>query len=337
MSSPGDEVEKTRSETAAETYRVRVPDSAGGRIDKLLAGLVPLSRMRIQKAIDAGGVHVDGVLVRRASDSVEGGSEIVVEVEPKAESILAPADIPLSILWEDDALLVLDKPAGLVVHPGPGHPDDTLVNALLHHRPGIAGVGDERKAGLVHRLDKDTSGCLLVAKSDAAHGALSAQFAARTVDKTYWAFAWGHLGGVEGTFDAPIGRSERDRQRMSTRARRGRVAVTRWRVLERYAVAEWLEVALETGRTHQIRVHLADAGHPVLGDARYGGGPSRARGFHGPGLAWAREAAGHAGRQALHARALEFHHPRTGERLRIESPLPADLVELRAVLRRHPA
>ena len=336
MSPPGDEVEKTRG-GAAETYTVRAPVAAGGRIDKVLAGLVPLSRMRIRKAIEAGGVRVGGVTVRRASESVEAGSEIVVEVEPKAESSLEAADIPLSVLWEDDALLVLDKPAGLVVHPGPGHPDDTLVNALLHHRPEIAGVGDERKAGLVHRLDKDTSGCLLVAKSDVAHSALSAQFAARTVEKTYWAFAWGHLGEVEGTFDAPIGRSERDRQRMSTRARRGRAAVTRWRVLERYAVAEWLEVGLETGRTHQIRVHLAEAGHPVVGDLRYGGGPSRARGFHGPGLAWAREAAAHAGRQALHARALAFDHPETGERVRVESPLPADLAELRSVLRRHPA
>ncbi|HET6362215.1 MAG TPA: RluA family pseudouridine synthase, partial [Gemmatimonadota bacterium] len=284
MSPPEDEVEKTRSGAAAETYRVRAPATPGGRIDKVLAGLVPLSRMRIRKAIEAGGVRVDGRTVRRASESVGAGSEIVVEVEPKAEPGLAAADIPLSVLWEDDALLVVDKPAGLVVHPGPGHPDDTLVNALLHHRPEIAGVGDERKAGLVHRLDKDTSGCLLVAKSDEAHRALSVQFAARTVDKTYWAFAWGHLGAAEGVFDAPIGRSVRDRQRMSTRTRRSRAAVTRWRVLERYAVAEWLEIGLETGRTHQIRVHLAEAGHPVLGDTRYGGGPSRARGFHGPGL-----------------------------------------------------
>ena len=221
---------------------MRAPDTAGGRIDKVLAGLVPLSRMRIRRAIEAGGVRVDGETVRRASESVEAGSEIVVEVERKAESSLEAADIPLSVLWEDDALLVLDKPAGLVVHPGPGHSDDTLVNALLHHRPEIAGVGDERKAGLVHRLDKDTSGCLLVAKSDEAHRVLSAQFAARTVDKSYWAFAWGHLGRLEGTFDAPIGRSSHDRQRMSTRARRVRAAVTRWRVLERYAVAEWLEV-----------------------------------------------------------------------------------------------
>jgi len=337
LSPPGNEVEKARGEIAAEAYRVRAPDTAGERIDKVLAGLLPLSRMRIRKAIESGGVRVDGVTVRRASESVPPGSEIVVELEPKAESSLEPADIPLSVLWEDDALLVVDKPAGLVVHPGPGHAGDTLVNALLHHRPEIAGVGDERKAGLVHRLDKDTSGCLLIPKTDAAHRALSAQFAARTVDKAYWAFAWGHLGAAEGAFDAPIGRSTRDRQRMSTRTRRGRVAVTRWRLLERYAVAEWLEIGLETGRTHQIRVHLAEAGHPVLGDARYGGGPARARGFHGPGLAWAREAAAAAGRQALHARALAFDHPDTGERLGVESPLPADLAELRAVLRRHPA
>ncbi|MGH7567063.1 MAG: RluA family pseudouridine synthase, partial [Gemmatimonadota bacterium] len=283
-----------------EVYRVRVEET-GERIDKALAGLVPLSRTRIRRAIEAGGVRVNGVIARRASEPVGAGCEIVVEVEPKAEPSLKPADIPLSVLWEDGDCLVLDKPAGLVVHPGPGHFDDTLVNALLYHRPEIAGVGDERKAGLVHRLDKDTSGCLLVAKTDQAHRALSSQFAARTIAKTYWAFAWGHLGESAGVLDTPIGRSVHDRQQMSSRTRRGRQAVTRWRVLERYAVGEWLEVHLETGRTHQIRVHLAEAGHPVLGDARYGGGPSRARGFHGPQQAWAREAVAAAVRQALHA------------------------------------
>lgn len=321
---------------AGEVFRVRAT-KGGERIDKTLAELVPLSRTRIRRAIEAGGVRVDGVTARRASESVEAGSEIVVEVEPKAESALEPADIPLSILWEDEDCLVVDKPAGLVVHPAPGHPGDTLVNALLHHRPGIAGVGDERKAGLVHRLDMDTSGCLLVAKNDSAHHALSRQFAARTVGKTYWAFVWGHLGKAGGVFDASIGRSTRDRQQMSSRTRRGRRAVTRWRMLERYAVGEWLELGLETGRTHQIRVHLAEAGHPVLGDARYGGGPSRARGFHGPQLAWARDVAAAATRQALHAFALEFDHPATGERVRVEAPLPADLEALRAILRLHPA
>jgi 23S rRNA pseudouridine1911/1915/1917 synthase len=320
----------------AEVYRVRV-GPAGDRIDKVLAGLVPLSRTRIRRAIEAGGVRVNGVTARRASETVEAGSEIVVEIERKAEPSVKPADIPISVLWEDEHCLVVDKPTGLVVHPGPGHRDDTLVNALLHHRPEIAGVGDERKAGLVHRLDKDTSGCLLVAKSDSAQLALSSQFAARTISKTYWAFAWGHLGGSAGVLDAPIGRSIRDRQQMSSRTRRGRQAVTRWHVLECYAVGEWLEVDLETGRTHQIRVHLAEAGHPVMGDSRYGGGPSRARGFHGPQQAWARAAAAAATRQALHAFALEFGHPMTGDRVRVESPLPTDLEALRATLRLHPA
>ena len=312
-------------------------ETGAGRIDKALVALLPLSRTRIQRAIETGRVKVDGVTVRRASEPVEAGREIVVELEPKSEPTLEAADIPLAILWEDDECLVVDKPAGLVVHPGAGHPDRTLVNALLHHRPAVAGVGDERKSGLVHRLDMDTSGCLLVAKTDAAHQSLSRQFEARTIAKTYWAFAWGHLGEREGVFDAPIGRSARDRQRMSSHTRRGRRAVTRWRVVETYAVAEWLEIDLETGRTHQIRVHLAESGHPVIGDARYGGGPSRARGFHGPQQAWAREVAAAAGRHALHAWALEFDHPTTAERVRVEAPLPADLESLRAILRCHPA
>ncbi len=328
MSSP----EAAASE--GETYPVRLEDAAD-RVDKALAELVPLSRTRVQGLIDAGLVSVDGRVVEKHSEPAEAGVEVVVRVPPKKKPTMEPAEIPLSILHEDEACLVVDKPAGLVVHPAPGHPDHTLVNALLHHRPGIAGVGSERKSGLVHRLDMDTSGRIVIAKTDAAHAALSAQFAQRTVEKTYWAFVWGHMGETAGMVDRPIGRSVHDRKKMSTRTAKGRSAVTRWEVLERYAVGEWLEVDLETGRTHQIRVHLAESGHPVIGDARYGGGAARAKGFHGPQQGWAREAAAAAERQALHARRLAFDHPSTGERIEVVSPIPGDLERLREALRRH--
>jgi len=280
---------------------------------------------------------MDGAVVTRAAEPVPEGANVEVVVPPRPESTLEPQAIPLTVLYEDEDCLVVDKAPGLVVHPAPGHPDGTLVNALLHHRPEVGGVGSERKAGLVHRLDRETSGCLLVAKHERAHRALSTQFARRTVEKTYDAFSWGHLGEEEGVFDAAIGRDERDRKKMSTRTRRGRRAVTRYRVVERYAVAERLEIDLETGRTHQIRVHLAEAGHPVVGDARYGGGPARAKGFHGPQRAWAAEAAAAMERQALHARTLAFDRFCDGERVTVESPLPPDLETLREVLRRHRA
>lgn len=275
---------------------------------------------------------MNGAVIRRVSQPAPAGARITVAIPPKVEPSLAAEDIPLTVLYEDEACLVVDKPAGMVVHPAPGHPSRTLVNALLHLRPQVAGVGSERKAGLVHRLDMETSGCLVVAKTDAAHAFLARQFAERTIVKTYWAFVWGRMAAESGVFDTPIGRSRVDRQRMSSRTVKGRPAVTRWRVRQRFAVADWLEVGLETGRTHQIRVHLAEAGHPVLGDARYGGGPARARGFHGPGRAWARAAAALAARHALHAWALAFDPPDGGERVRVLAPMPADLERLRQAL-----
>jgi 23S rRNA pseudouridine1911/1915/1917 synthase len=317
---------------AATVHEVTVPEPAD-RIDRALAELLPLSRSRVQQLLEAGRVTVDGRPVRKPSEPLRRGARVRVEVPPKPAASYAPEAIPVSVLHEDDDCLVVDKPAGLVVHPAPGHPSGTLVNALLALRPQVAGVGSERKAGIVHRLDRDTSGCLLVAKHDRAHEILSRQFAERSVEKRYWAWTWGHMVGESGEIDRPIGRSASDRQRMSSRTRRGRSAVTRWLVLERYPVGEWLELAPETGRTHQIRVHLAEAGHPVIGDGRYGGGPTRARGFHGPQRPLAEWAAAAATRQALHARSLAFDGPSDGRRIRVEAPLPADLARLQEALR----
>jgi 23S rRNA pseudouridine1911/1915/1917 synthase len=325
----------TQKESAGRRHEVTL-DTASSRIDRALAELLPLSRTRIQALIDAGRVEVDGIVIRRASQEVAAGSVVIVDEPPKRAPSLAPEPIPLDWVYEDDDCMVVDKPAGLVVHPAPGHPTGTLVNALLYQRPVVAGVGGERKAGLVHRLDKDTSGCLLVAKNDRAHHYLADQFAARTVTKRYWAFIWGHLSDAEGVFDAPIGRAQQDRQRMSTRTRKGRSARTAWHVVERYLVGECVELTLETGRTHQVRVHLSDAGHPVLGDTRYGGGPARTRGFHGAQQAVARQVAAMARRQALHAYRLAFDRPSDGSRVQAEAPLPVDMTELRALLRQHP-
>ncbi len=321
------------SPPGAETVHELIAGKAAGRIDRALAELLPYSRSRIRRLIDEGWVTVEGETVGKASEPLAAGARIRVVVPPKAAPSFAGEAIPVPILHEDDDCLVVDKPAGLVVHPAPGHPSGTLVNALVHLRPEVAGVGSERKAGIVHRLDRDTSGCLLVAKHDRAHAALSSQFTDRTVEKRYWAWVWGHLRGEEGEIDRPIGRSRQDRQRMSSRTRRGRRAVTRWRVLERYPVVDWVEVAPETGRTHQIRVHLAEAGHPVVGDTRYGGGMSRARGFHGPQQSLAERVAKLAARQALHAHGLAFDQPTTGRRIRAESPLPNDLRRLQEALR----
>jgi len=226
---------------------------------------------------------------------------------------------------------VVDKPSGMVVHPAPGHRQGTLVNALLHHVRDLSGVGGRLRPGIVHRLDRDTSGLLVVAKSDAAHHGLADALRQRRVRRLYQALVWGHLSGSPLTIDAPIARDPRNRKRMTV-LEGGRRAVTRVRIRERWPAAELLDVALKTGRTHQIRVHLAHIGHPVVGDEVYGAGWER--GMSGPERGWARELARRAPRQFLHAAELAFDHPLTGRRMRFRAPLPPDLAEVAEWARR---
>lgn len=300
--------------------------SSSERIDRLLARELPLSRTRARALIDAGLVSVDERVERRPSLVPPEGSLVQVRFPAPGATALAHDDLPLDVLYEDDAMIVLDKPPGLVVHPAPGHPRGTLVNALVA-RGTLSGEEGERP-GVVHRLDRDTSGVIVVAKSAIAHGALAAQFKSREVVKIYEAVAWGHLPGEEGRVERPIGRSRVDRQKMAVDPVRGRAALTHWRVLARFSVADHLEVRLASGRTHQIRVHLASLGHPLVADARYGGGAGVEAGFQGPQRALVRGALSVMGRFALHARRLELRHPATGRAMAFDAPLPRDFRRL---------
>ncbi|WP_308197055.1 MULTISPECIES: RluA family pseudouridine synthase [Anaeromyxobacter] len=324
---------------------VLVPaELAGTRLDVALARLLPeLSRARVQRLVEDGRVRM-GERAAKAAARLRGGETLEVEVPPPEPSHLVAQDLPLAVLYEDRDLLVIDKAAGMVVHPARGTPHSTVVNALLHRlarepRPAAGEAGsasglDEARLGLVHRLDKDTSGCLVVAKTAAALAALQAQFKGRTVEKRYLALCHGALA-PEGRLDTPYGRHPRDRTRYTGRGAGARRAVTEWRVREAFASGATLaEVTLHTGRTHQIRVHLAEAGHPLLADAAYGGTRREAR---LPPEHPVRLAAEAIGRQALHAEHLAFEHPRTGRRLAIEAPLPQDLARALAVLRAAPA
>ncbi len=297
---------------------------AGVRVDRYLADTLNLSRTRIQHLLDEGMILVDGRRPRK-SEQVEAGQRIEVEVPPPEPLSEEPEDIPLDIVYEDNALLVVDKPAGLVVHPAPGHPGGTLVNALLHHVDDLSGIGGRLRPGIVHRLDRDTSGLLVVAKGDEAHQRLSEALKARNVRRIYKALVWGHLPEDEMRVDAPIGRDPRNRKRMAV-VDGGRRAATRFRVRDRWPAAELLEVALESGRTHQIRVHLLHLGHPIVGDPVYGVGWER--GMSGPARGWAMELARRVPRQFLHAAVLAFDHPSTGEPMRFEVPLPPDLAHV---------
>ena len=305
------------------------PGAAGERLDRWLAGRLPdLSRARLQALIDEGAVHVDGRAARRSA-RVKPGQSVEVSVPDPAPAAPQPEDIPLRVVHEDPQLIVIDKPAGLVVHPGAGTAGGTLVNALLHRVKDLSGVGGVLRPGIVHRLDRGTSGLMVVAKDDATHQHLARQFASRTVEKEYLAVVVGRPRRASGAVDAPIGRDPVHRKRMSVRAPRGRAARTTYVVEEPLAGAALLRVRIHTGRTHQIRVHLASIGHPIVGDATYGSRRASASG--GERLAAAVRALD---RPALHASRLSVTHPATGERLTFTSPLPEDLSALLERLRR---
>lgn len=300
----------------------------GLRLDVAVSRLAPsFSRARVQRLVAAGLVRIDG-RAAKPSSRLRGGERIEVEIPPPEPSGIVPQDLPLHVLHEDRDLIVLDKRAGMVVHPARGTPHSTVVNALLHRLGGDAAGGG--RVGLVHRLDKETSGCLVVARSDEALAALQAQFQGRTVEKLYLALVHGRLPD-EGRLETPYGRHPRDRKRFTGRAG-SRKAVTEWHVVERFGDrASMAEVRIHTGRTHQIRVHLAEAGHPVLADASYGGSRREAR---LPPRDPVRRAAEAIGRQALHAWRLAFRHPRTDRLRRFEAPLPEDLRAALDVLRK---
>lgn len=304
-----------------QTIDVRLETAhAGWRLDRALADAVPaLSRERLKSLIRGGAVLTDGRLVRDPAAKVRGDEALSLAVPEPAPAHNQPQDIPLEILFEDEHLLVVEKPAGLVVHPAAGNLDGTLVNALLHHCAGkLSGIGGVARPGIVHRIDKDTSGLLVVAKNDQAHEGLAKQFAAHSVNRRYLAIVNGVPTLAGGSVDAPLARSATNRKKIAIVAR-GKRAVTHWRTLQPLRDAALIECRLETGRTHQVRVHMASIGHPLVGDPVYG----RAGKTHGQLLKDLKFE-----RQALHAAELGFVHPVSKHRLSFSSPVPADMQEL---------
>ena len=305
------------------------PAEAGVRLDRWLNARLPdLSRTRVQALVEAGLVRVAG-RPAKASRRLKVGERVEAEVPPPPPEELAPEAVELHVIFEDDHVLVVDKPAGMVTHPGAGRSTGTLAAAALAHAPGVAGVGGPRRPGIVHRLDKGTSGLIVLAKTQAAYDALTAQLARRSVSRRYLCLVHGRVKRDAGTIDAPIGRDPRSRVRMAVvTGGKGRRSITRFRGLERFPGASYVECRLETGRTHQIRVHLASLGHPLLGDETYGrrrvstaGGPVPAALLEGLGGV------------ALHAAGLAFIHPASGEPVALESPLPGRMARLLDALR----
>ena len=290
-----------------ENIIIVTAQESGERIDALLAHSLPeLTRSAVQRLLEEGNVSLNGKALKKNHKS-RTGEEYQLVLPPPELTELVAQDIPLDVVYEDDDLIVVNKARGMVVHPAPGHPDGTLVNALLHHCAlSLSGIGGESRPGIVHRIDKDTSGLLIVAKNDFAHQALSAQLADRSLSRVYEAVVRGNFKEDSGTIDRPIGRHPTDRKRMAVTEKNSRHAVTHWEVIERYRGYCRVRCRLETGRTHQIRVHMASIGHPLLGDFVYGA-PSPEKGLEG---------------QCLHARELKFIHPRTGEPVHLVTELP---------------
>ena len=294
----------TRELTAATEH-------AGVRLDAFLSADGALTRSQAARLIAEGRVRVNGKPAAKSA-RLSGGETVTVDVPQLRETALPPQDIPLDVVYEDDDVIVVNKPTGLVVHPAPGHPDGTLVNALLHHcGDSLSGIGGEKRPGIVHRIDRDTSGLIIAAKNDAAHLALSAQLKDHSLSLTYECLVTGNMKQDSGTVDAPIGRSSADRKKMAV-VPTGRRAVTHWEVVARYPGVTHLRCRLETGRTHQIRVHMAYIGHPILGDTVYGAKKPV------PGLTG----------QCLHAAGLRFVHPRTGEPVELHCPLPPEFTAM---------
>ena len=315
---------------------VFAPDQAGQRLDRALAALLPdFSRSRLQELIGKGAVDVGGVTIKDPNHRVKGDGICQITIPEAVSARPRGQDIPLTVVYEDKDLIVIDKPAGLVVHPAAGNPDGTLVNALIAHcGDELIGIGGEARPGIVHRLDKDTSGLLVAAKNERALTSLGKQFANHTIERAYNAIVWGAPRAGDGVIEGDIGRSPFDRKRMAVLRGGGKAARTRYRVIESYgppqrAIASLIECRLETGRTHQIRVHLTHLGHPLIGDPQYG----RAR--QAPRAKSAAEEAAFAlaasfPRQALHAFLLGFQHPTLHKAMRFESPWPADFAALAA-------
>ncbi len=326
------EADEEEPDAPVEVMAVDIPpDLASQRLDKALAAVAPtISRARLQQLMDRGRVQRDGVAMRDpAAKAIAGRYEI--HLPPPAPATPEPQDIPLVVLYEDDDLIVIDKPAGMAAHPAPGNPDRTLVNALLHHcRGGLSGIGGVARPGIVHRLDKETSGVMVAAKTDQAHAGLSALFATHDIERVYIALTRGAPRAPKGVIETRIGRSPHDRKKMAVLKTGGRIAVTEYQVERRFGpldrpLAARIACRLRTGRTHQIRVHLAAQGAPCLGDPVYGSGPPA------PAVRAAVEESG-LDRQALHAAVLGFIHPVTGQALRFESPLPDDMARLQELL-----